>query len=137
MIERVLEQQSDICATLIDQKRFDPMPQDYEFKILEEITKMIKPFCSITSQISGEEYVTVSALKPLFHYLVNTLKDPSVDDIDAESTKQAPVGSTRAGTSSSVADVIKKAQNAILNDPISKFIGYYATVQCLLYESKI
>ena len=82
---------------------------------------MIKPFRSITSQISGEEYVTVSALKPLFHYLVNTLKDSSGGDIDAESTKQAAVGSTRAGTSSSVADVIKKAQNAILNDLSSRY----------------
>ena len=87
MIERVLEQQSAICATLIDQKRLDLMPQDSEFKILEEITKVIKPFRSITSQTSGEEYVTVSALKPLFHYLVNTLKDPYGDAIDVESTK--------------------------------------------------
>ena len=121
MIKRVLEQQSAICATLIDQKRLDLMPQDHEFKILEEITKVIKPLRSITSQISGEEYVTVSALKPLFHYLVNTLKDPSGDDINAESTKQAVVGSTRAGTSSSIADVIKKAQNAILIDLSSQY----------------
>ena len=52
----------------------------------------------------------------MFHYLVSTLKDPSGDAIDMESTKQVTVGSTRAGTSSRVADVIKKAQNAILND---------------------
>ena len=38
-----------------------------------------------------------------------------------ESTKQVTVGSTRAGTSSSVADVIKKAQNAILNDLSSQY----------------
>ena len=118
---RVLEQQSAICATLIDQKRLDLMPQDNEFKILEEITKVITPFRSITSQISGEEYVTVSALNPLFHYLVSTLKDPSGDAIDMESTKQVTVASTRAGTSSSVADVIKKAQNAILNDLSSRY----------------
>ena len=94
------------------------MPQDHEFKILEEITKVIKPFRSITSQISGEEYVTVSALKPLLHYLV---KDPYGDAFNAESTKQATVGSIRAGTSSSAADVIKKAQNAILNDLSSRY----------------
>lgn len=50
------------------------MLQDSEFKIFEEIAKVIKPFCRIMSQTSGEEYVTVSALKPLSHYLVNTLK---------------------------------------------------------------
>ena len=38
-----------------------------------------------------------------------------------ESTKQAAVGRTRVGTSSSVADVIKKAQNAILNDLSSRY----------------
>ena len=58
MIERVLEQQSAVCATLIDQKRLDLMPQDSEFKILEGISKVIKPFRCITSQTSGEEYVT-------------------------------------------------------------------------------
>ena len=65
MIEQVLEQQSAICATLIDQKRLDLMPQDHESKILEKITEMIKPFCSITSQISGKEYVKVEAIVPL------------------------------------------------------------------------
>ena len=129
MTERVLEQQNAICATLIDQKRLDLMPQDSEFNILQEITKMIKPFHSITSQTSGEkEYVTVSALKPLFHYLVNTLKNPSGDAIDVESTKQATVGSTRAGTSSSVADVTKKAQNAILDDLSSRYQSSLVTM---------
>ena len=53
MIERVLEQKS------LDQKRLDLMPQDSVFKILEEISKVIKPFYHITSQTSGEEYVTM------------------------------------------------------------------------------
>ena len=122
MIERVLEQQSAVCATLIDQKRLDLMPQDSEFKVLEEIAKVIKPFRRITSQASGEEYITVSALKPLFHYLVNKLKeDPSDDDVSARTTT---VRSTRAGTGSSIAAVTKKAQTAIL----SKFTGYYVAV---------
>ena len=54
------------------------MPQDSEFKIIEEVAKIIKPFCRITSQVSGEEYVTVSAVKPLLHYLIGRINLPVI-----------------------------------------------------------
>ena len=126
MIERVLEQQSAVCATLIDQKRLVVMPQDSEFKILEGISKVIKPFRCITSQIFGEEYVTVSALKPLILYLVNKLNEyPSDDDLTVRTTT---VGNTRAGTGSSVADVTKKVQKAILDDLSSRYQSSLVTM---------
>ncbi|XP_065911269.1 E3 SUMO-protein ligase ZBED1-like [Dysidea avara] len=121
MIERVLEQQSAICATLIDQKRLDLMPQDSEFKILEGVATIIKPFRRITSQVSGEEYVTVSAVKPLLHYLINTLKeDQSSSDT---STKTTTLGNTRAGASNCVADVTKSARKAILDNLSTRYQG--------------
>ncbi|XP_065918736.1 E3 SUMO-protein ligase ZBED1-like [Dysidea avara] len=120
MIERVLEQQSAICATLIDQKRLDLMPQDSEFKILEGVATIIKPFRRITSQVSGEEYVTVSAVKPLLHYLINTLKDQSSSDT---STKTTTLGNTRAGASNCVANVTKSARKAILDNLSTRYQG--------------
>ena len=45
-----------------------------------------------------------------------------------ESTKRAALGSTRAGTSSSVADVTKKAQNAILDDLSSRYQNSLVTM---------
>ena len=68
----------------------------------------------------------MSALKPLFHYLVNKLKeDPSDDDVTARTTT---VGNTRAGTGSSVADVTKKVQKAILDDLSSRYQCSLVTV---------
>ena len=123
MIERVLEQQSAVCATLIDQKRLDLMPQDSEFKIVEKIAKVIN---RITNPAFGEEYVTVSALKPLFHYLVIKLKeDPSDDNVSARITT---VRSTRAGTGSSIADVTRKAHTAILDDLSSRYQSSLVTM---------
>ena len=104
MIERVLEQQSAICATLIDQKTLDFMPQDSEFKILEGVATIIKPFCHITSQVSGEEHVTISAVKPLLHYLINTYQSSS-----DTSTKTTTLGNARAGASNCVVDVTESA----------------------------
>ena len=118
MIERVLEQQSAICATLIDQKRLDLMPQDSEFKILEGVATIIKPFCRITSQVSGEENVTISAVKPLLHYLINTYQSSS-----DTSTKTTTLGNTRAGASNCVVDVTESARKAILDNLSTRYQG--------------
>ena len=64
MVERVMEQQEPICATLIEQKRLDLLPKDTEFRLLEEVLKVLKPFKDITVQVSGENYVTISSILP-------------------------------------------------------------------------
>jgi len=76
------------------------MPQDSEFKIIEGVAKIIKPFRRITSQVSGEEYVTVSAVKPLAHYLIGALTQdkPTSDTITT-------LGNTQAGSSNNVAEI--------------------------------
>ena len=109
------------------------MPQDSKFKILEGVATIIKPFClmHITSQVSGEEYVTVSAVKPLLHYLINTLKeDQSSSDT---STKTTTLGNTQAGTSNCVVDVTKSAQKAILENLSIRYRG--SLVNMLLYSA--
>jgi len=62
-----------LCNTDRREKQLDLMPQDSEFKTIEGVAKIIKPFSRITSQVSGEEYVTVSAVEPLLYYLISTL----------------------------------------------------------------
>ena len=118
MIERALEQQSAICATRIDQKRLDLMPQDSEFKILEGVATIIKPFCRNTSQVSGEENMTISAVKPLLHYLINTYQSSS-----DTSTKTTTLGNTRAGASNCVVAVTESARKAILDNLSTRYQG--------------
>ena len=88
MVQRVLEQQSPICATLVDQKRLDLLPKDAEFHILEELVQVLKPFKEVTVQVSAEAYVTSSAICPLLcHLIENALKIKPADSVAIEKMK--------------------------------------------------
>ena len=65
MVQRVLEQQSLICSTLLEQKRLDLLPKEEEFGVLEELVNVLKPFKKVTAQVSAELYVTSSAIERL------------------------------------------------------------------------
>ena len=80
MVSRVIEQQAPICATLLDQKRMDLLPKDSEFKLLEELIVVLKPFKDVTEQMSAQKYVTISAVRPLLHYLLNDVLKLSDED---------------------------------------------------------
>ena len=80
MVSRVIEQQAPICATLLDQKRIDLLPKDSEFKLLEELIVVLKHFKDVTEQMSAQKYVTISAVRPLLHYLLNDVLKLSDED---------------------------------------------------------
>ncbi len=80
MVQRVLEQQSPICSSLVDQKRLDLLPKDAELHILEELVQVLKPFKEITVQVSAEAYVTSSAINPLLHHIINNILKIQLDD---------------------------------------------------------
>ena len=81
MLERICEQQASICASLVDLKRVDLMLQDGDVKIMEKLVEILKPFFQITETICGENYTTVSSIKPLLHHLLNTALDSRSDDL--------------------------------------------------------
>ena len=83
MLERICEQQASICAALVDLKRVDLMLQDGDVKIMENLVEILKPFFQITETICGENYTTVSSIKPLLHHLLNTALDPRSNDLGA------------------------------------------------------
>ena len=83
MLERICEQQASICAALVDLKRVDLMLQDGDVKIMENLVEILKPFFHITETICGENYTTVSSIKPLLHHLLNTDLDPRSNDLGA------------------------------------------------------
>ena len=83
MLERICEQQASICAALVDLKRVDLMLQDSDVKIMENLVEILKSFFQITETICGENYTTVSSIKPLLHHLLNTALDPRSNDLGA------------------------------------------------------
>ena len=71
MVRRVLEQQQPLCATLLELKKGDLMPSDSEFSIMEKYVVVMKPLVEITEVIGAEQWVTISALRPLLHKLLH------------------------------------------------------------------
>lgn len=80
MAGRVLNQQQPICATLMEPKKGELMPTDGEFKTLEHLVKVIKPFVDITEALGAVKWVTVSTLTPLLYKILNVYLKVSSDD---------------------------------------------------------
>ena len=62
VIERLLQVKSAL-ATILQQLEWDNLPTS-DWKLLENVHKLLKPFAIYTSLISGEEYVTLSSVIP-------------------------------------------------------------------------
>jgi len=68
MIERVLEQQKALSQILVaDRKTRHLVPQWQNTDVLESVSKALKPLQEFTDGLSGEDYVSVSYLKPVLH----------------------------------------------------------------------
>ena len=71
MVSRVVEQQQSICAVLAgNRKNWHRMPSGNEFSILEAVVEVFKPLSVFTDALSGEDHVTISAVHPLLHHLL-------------------------------------------------------------------
>ncbi|XP_077315552.1 RUN domain-containing protein 1 isoform X1 [Lithobates pipiens] len=79
MISRLLEQRWPVTATLSDPdvttrgKRFLDLKHD-QWSLLEEVEQVLKPFECATVFLSGESYVTASALPPLVKGLQKSIQ---------------------------------------------------------------
>ena len=80
MINRILEQQQPICATLIEIRKPELMPTDTEISTMEDFVDVMKPIVEITEKIGGERQVTVSAVRPLVHKLLTNYLDITAED---------------------------------------------------------
>lgn len=69
MVNRVVEQQQALCATLFELRKGDLMPTDQEFLVME--TYVMKPLVEITEALGGQKFVTISTLRPLIYKLIN------------------------------------------------------------------
>ena len=69
MVQRVLEQQQPLCATLFELKKGDLMPSDSEFDTMENYTIVMKPLVDLTEALGAEYWITISTIRPLLHKL--------------------------------------------------------------------
>ncbi|XP_040294401.1 E3 SUMO-protein ligase ZBED1-like [Bufo bufo] len=88
MIQRLLEQEKAISQVLkADRKTRHLVPTWQDIDVLESMNKTLSPLLEFTDALSGEEYVSVSTVKPVLHLLNTTVLPLADDDIDTELMK--------------------------------------------------
>ena len=86
MVARVLEQEKAIRKVLSnDCKTAHLIATWQDIQVLESINKALAPLADLTDIISGEDYVTVSTVKPLLHHI--TTKALAMENDNTELTK--------------------------------------------------
>lgn len=83
MIERVLEQESALAKVLSADKKTRPLvPRWQDIEVLEAVKKALKPLQDFTDALSGEEFVTLSYVRPVLHLLNTSLLAPEDGDTE-------------------------------------------------------
>ena len=79
MMERILQQQQPLCATLIEIRRSDLMPTDAEISNMEGFVEAMRPFAEITKVMGKEKQVSFSAVRLFLYKLlsVHLIEKPS------------------------------------------------------------
>lgn len=81
MIDRVLEQLPAIRRVLIDDRKHGHLnPTWQDVSVLESINAALKPVADFTDVLSGENYVTVSSVKPVLDLLKEDVLSPDPKD---------------------------------------------------------
>ncbi|XP_038162089.1 E3 SUMO-protein ligase ZBED1-like [Cyprinodon tularosa] len=94
MIERVLGQSKALCQVLSeDRKTRHLVPTWQDTDVLESVNNALGPLQEFTDALSGEDYVSVSYLKPVLHLLrTATLAVTDQDtDLTKEKVKSSPL----------------------------------------------
>ena len=81
MVARIMEQENAIRTVLsADRKASHLLPTWQDLQVLTAIHKALSPLCGLTDILSGDEYVTVSAILPMLQLIeTKLLKDEAGD----------------------------------------------------------
>lgn len=83
MIARLLEQEPAIIKVLTsDKKARHLVPTWYDLQVLESVHKAIRPLLDFSDALSGEDYVTVSCIKPVLSLFNTDILAPQEEDAD-------------------------------------------------------
>jgi len=81
MISRVLEQEKALRQVLsLDRKTTHLVPTWQDLEVLESINKTLTPLADFTDILSGEKYVTFSALAPLLKHITDDVLCENEED---------------------------------------------------------
>ncbi|XP_056444631.1 E3 SUMO-protein ligase ZBED1-like [Gadus chalcogrammus] len=80
MVDRVLEQIPAIKRVLDDRRHQHLIPSWQDIAVLESVNAALKPAADFTDLLSGENYVTVSSIKPVLKLLTEDVLKPSDED---------------------------------------------------------
>ena len=72
MVERIIQQQQPLRASLLELKKTDLMPSDTEFESMEVYVAVMKCLVMITEAIGAQKWVTISTVRPLLHKLLKS-----------------------------------------------------------------
>lgn len=81
MIDRVLEQERALAKVLSADKKTRPIVLTWQdIEVLEAVQKALKPLQDFTDALSGEDYVTLSYVRPVLHLFNTSLLAPEEGD---------------------------------------------------------
>ncbi|XP_077306275.1 E3 SUMO-protein ligase ZBED1-like [Lithobates pipiens] len=92
MVRRILEQQAAITHVLSsDRKARHLLPTWQDLEILEAVDKTLTPLADFTDALSGEQYVSVSSVKPALHLFQSSVLAVKEDDSDLICTMKSKI----------------------------------------------
>ncbi|KAG1945207.1 zinc finger BED domain-containing protein 1-like [Pimephales promelas] len=92
MIERVLDQEKAISQVLkADRKARHLVPSWQDIDVMESVKKALSPLRDFTDALSGEDYVSVSYIKPVLSLLKVNILSPNDDDTELTKTMKQTV----------------------------------------------
>jgi len=81
MVERIKEQQEAINVVLSNDRKASHLILNWQQKdVLEAIDKVLSPLKKMTDLLSAEDYVTISAIKPMVEYICSDLLADDASD---------------------------------------------------------
>ncbi len=87
MINRILEQQKALTQVLSEDKKARHLiPTWQDIDVLESVSKTLGPLLDFTDALSGEDYVSVSYVKPVIHLFNNSMLLMHEEDTDLTKT---------------------------------------------------
>ncbi|KAL4123358.1 hypothetical protein QTP88_015554 [Uroleucon formosanum] len=87
MIERLIDIKTPLSATMSSLPRAPDYLNASEWEIILDCIHILKPFETMTAELSGENYVTISSIIPLIRGLQHILKNVPIENTIGEAFK--------------------------------------------------
>ena len=122
MVNRILEQQQHLCATVIEIRKLELMPTDTEISTMKASVDVMKPIVEITEN-GGEKQVTFSAVRPLIYKLLTKYLCIAPEDshVKKQIKKTVKADLENCYQDPQLKEVMNKASFPILNSTIVIF----------------